>query len=88
LEESLTQQQLVVLLDQWVGDEIAVRVVSDSDDLIAVFQGRLCGRSVEKQPALFWPLHATDQRRHIEQPGISAPGTIPGRLSARGTVRA
>jgi hypothetical protein len=70
LEESLTQQQLVVLLDQWVGGEIAVRVVSDSDDLIAVFQGRLCGRSSAKQPALFWPLRTTDQRRHIEQPGI------------------
>ena len=53
-------------LDEWVGTEVAVRVVSDSDDLIAVFQGRLAGRWTAKQPALFWPLDG----KHIEQPGI------------------
>jgi hypothetical protein len=70
LDEPLTQQQLVVLLEQWVGDEVAVRVVSGSDDLIAVFQGRLCGRSLGKQPALFWPLDTTGQSQRLEQPGI------------------
>ena len=53
-----------------VGGELAVRVVSDSDDLIAVFQGRLCERPVGKQPALFWLLGTTDQRQHLEQPRI------------------
>jgi hypothetical protein len=62
----LTQQQLVALLDDWVGAEVALRVVSGSDDLIAVFQGRLAVRSAAKQPALFWPLDG----EHIEQPGI------------------
>ena len=49
---------------------MAVRVVSDGDDLIAVFQGRLDSRSAGKQPALFWPLRADEQREHVEQPGI------------------
>lgn len=60
----------MVLLDEWVGSEVAVRVVSDSDDLITVFEGRLSERSAGKQPALFWPLRPTDQSPHLEQPGI------------------
>jgi hypothetical protein len=66
----LVQQQLAALLDEWVGAEVAVRVVSDSDDLIAVFQGRLARRSAAKQPALFWPLRTSGDGEHIEQPGI------------------
>ena len=64
------QQQLVALLDEWVGTAVAIRVVSDSDDLIAVFQGRLAPRSAAKQPALFWPLDTSEDGEHIEQPGI------------------
>jgi len=60
----------VVLLDRWVGSVVAVRVVSDGDDLIAVSQGRLSERSAGKQPALFWPLRTTEQPQHLEQPGI------------------
>jgi hypothetical protein len=70
MEEPLAQRQLMSLLDQWVGDEVSIRVVSDSDDLIAVFQGRLGGRSAGKQPALFWPLSTADDCEHLEQPGI------------------
>jgi hypothetical protein len=66
----LTQQQLIALLDEWVGAEVAVRVVSDTDDLIAVFKGRLARRSAGKQPALFWPLRTSDDGKHIEQPGV------------------
>jgi hypothetical protein len=70
VEEPLPQEQVIALLDRWVGGEVVIRVVSDSDDLIAVFQGRLGGRSAGKQPALFWPLSTTDDRGHWEQPGI------------------
>ena len=68
--EPLTQEQAVALLDEWVGGEVAVRVVSDGDDLLAVFQGRLCGRSAGKQPALFWPLRTSAHSQHLEQPGV------------------
>jgi hypothetical protein len=70
VEEPLAQEQLVALLDRWVGGEVAVRVVNDSDELMAVFQGRLGRRSAEKGPALFWPLHTAEQSQHLEQPGI------------------
>ena len=86
VEEPLTQAQLVVLLDGWVGSEVAVRVVSDGDDLIAVFQGRLCDRSAGKQPALFWPLRPTDQSPHREQPGIYLhPGRFQGASAHEGS---
>jgi hypothetical protein len=68
--EPLTQQQFVVILDQWVGSQVAVRVVNHSDDLVAVFRGRLGGRSTGKQPALFWPLRTPGDSEHLEQPGI------------------
>jgi hypothetical protein len=67
--EPLDYQQLVAVLDDWVGDRVAIRVVAESDDLVAVFLGTLGGRTEEKRPALFWPLHTTD-RHHFERPGI------------------
>jgi hypothetical protein len=70
MKEALTQQQLISRLDEWMGADVAVRVVSDGDDLIAVFQGRLGHRSAGKQPALFWPLETVDERPYLEQPGI------------------
>jgi hypothetical protein len=69
VKEPLAQQQLIALLDEWVGAEVAIRVVSDSDDLIAVSQGRLGPCSAGKSPALFWPLRGTGDD-HFEQPGI------------------
>jgi hypothetical protein len=69
----LTQQQLVALLDEWVGSEVAVRVVSDGDDLIAVLRGRVGRRSEAKQPALFWPLLARDRAQVVEN-GLEEPG--------------
>jgi hypothetical protein len=68
-DQRLSQQQLVALLDQWVGREVAVRVVSSGDDLLAVFQGRLGPRTAAKAPALFWPLAVTGEQ-HAEQPGL------------------
>jgi len=70
MDKPLTQQQLAALLDQWVDSEVTIRVVSEGDDLVAVFQGRLGTRTEDKQPALFWPLHTSDQSHHFEQPGI------------------
>jgi hypothetical protein len=68
--EPLTQQQFVAILDQWVDSEVAVRVVSDRDDLVGVFRGRLGGRSAGKPPALFWPLRTPGDSEHLELPGI------------------
>ena len=66
----LTQQQVAALLDRWVGSEVTIRVVSEGDVLLAVFQGRLGARTDSKHPALFWPLQSSDQSDHFEQPGI------------------
>jgi hypothetical protein len=62
----------VATLDRLTGQEVALRVVSDSDDLIAVFLGQLGKQSVEKQPALFWPLAHSPaaEHDHAEKPGV------------------
>ena len=57
-------------LDAWAGAEIAVRVVSDSDDLIAVWIGRLGEREQSRAPALFWPVTSPAEHEHDERPGI------------------
>lgn len=44
------------------GQRVAVRIVAETDDLVAVFHGRLGAESAEKHPARFWP---------IDQPGPS-----------------
>jgi len=70
MRKPLTQQQLVAVLDGWVDREVSVRVVSDSDELIAVFQGCLGTRSPRKQPSLFWPVRGPRESQHLEEPGI------------------
>lgn len=57
-------------LDRWVERQVTVRVVAEPDQLLAVFAGRLEQRTVEKQPALFWPLHTAGQGPHPEKPGV------------------
>lgn len=52
--------ELIRILDRWVGSRVVVRVVASSDDLVAVFTGRLGGRSSEKHPALFWPIESPE----------------------------
>ena len=87
MDKALTQQQLAALLDQWVDSEVTIRVVSEGDDLIAVFRGRLNVRTEDKQPALFWPLQASDQSHHFEQPGyISIPSASTRPWRVRGTL--
>jgi hypothetical protein len=70
MDKPLTHEQLVAVLDQWVGSLVTIRVVSESADLLAVFRGALDGRTDEKQPALFWPLRTPGQSHHFERPGI------------------
>jgi hypothetical protein len=67
---SVSRQEFGEILDRWVGLEIAVRVVTGADDLLAVFCGRLDRQSEEKHPALFWPVEVPGQPEHAERPGI------------------
>jgi hypothetical protein len=70
VNKPLTRQQVAAVLDRWVGSDVTIRVVSEGHILLLVFQGKLGVRADSKHPALFWPLHASDQRDHFEQPGI------------------
>jgi hypothetical protein len=66
----LTFDEIAAALDGLAGCAVTVRVVSASDDLVAVFYGELGRRSDEKHPALFWPLGTTGQTPAAERPGI------------------
>jgi hypothetical protein len=51
--------ELLAVLGRWKGSPVVVRVVATaSNELVAVFRGRLQDRSREKHPALFWPVEA------------------------------
>ena len=67
---ALDQPTLTTVLDSWAGAEVAVRIVSEGDDLITVSIGRLGARETTKEPALFWPLVGQSHHEHDEQPGI------------------
>src|SRR3954471_4176859 len=56
LNTELNQDQLVAALDEWVGAEIAVRVVGGGDERLGVCRRRLGGFTSAKHPALFWPV--------------------------------
>jgi hypothetical protein len=63
-------QGVAELLDGWQGTEVSVRIiVGDQNELIAVFSGRLEGRSDEKHPSLFWPLTEAPSP-DAERPGV------------------
>ena len=63
--------RLAELLEGWAGHPVAVRLVAQTDELVAVFGGTLGARSGEKHPTWFWPLepdgptHPTLERRGI-----------------------
>src|SRR3954471_20398175 len=65
-------RELSDLLDTWENDPVAVRVVSTSDDLIAVFAGTLGARNDEKSPSAFWPVGDRGTQAPFEQSGIYA----------------
>ena len=63
--------RLAGVLDQWVNGPVTVRIVSASDDLLAVFAGTLGSRSEELHPPLFWPVEGADRHlRTVERRGI------------------
>jgi hypothetical protein len=67
MRRQLTREELAEALDRWTGRMVAVRVVTEGDDLIAVFLGELGARSDEKHPALFWPLASATAPRHADR---------------------
>jgi len=66
-----SRSELLEVLDGWQGQPVSVRVVTTTDDLIAVFAGTLGARSSTKGSSLFWPLEAA-ARGLAERPGIYA----------------
>lgn len=71
--QPLNLEQCAEILDGWAGRIVAVRVVAERDDLLAVFRGELGARSPEKRPALFWPLTTGPDAAgmpHVEVPGL------------------
>lgn len=71
MRKSLTQDELVIVLDRWAGQDVAVRVIALGDELMAVFRGRLGARTADKQPALFWPLDLRPRTTaEAEEPGV------------------
>lgn len=65
--------ELSDVLDQWRDTHVAVRVVTSTDELVAVFSGELGDRSAAKGDSLFWPVELTPSATTgLEQPGIYA----------------
>ena len=63
--------RLASVLDEWVNGRVAVRIVSASDDLLAVFAGTLGCRSEERHPPLFWPIEGAGRNpRTVERRGL------------------
>ena len=51
--------ELIAILGRWTGSQVVVRLIAAaSDDLVAVFTGRLREPSHEAHPALFWPVES------------------------------
>lgn len=65
----MTEAEAVVALDGWQGAAVAVRITTDSDQLVAVFCGWLQKQSQAKAPALFWPIEQATSPP-AEDPGI------------------
>ena len=67
------RSELLEVLDRWHRQRVAVRVVTSTDDLVAVFAGKLGARSSAKGPSLFWPVELEEPARGLlEQPGVYA----------------
>ncbi len=59
MDASQPDGELLTVLGRWKGSPVVVRVVATaSNELVAVFRGRLLDRSSEKHPALFWPVES------------------------------
>ena len=67
------EHELLNVLDEWRGHHVAIRVVADRDDIVAVFAGRLGARSSTKGESLFWPVALEGAASGwLEAPGIYA----------------
>ena len=65
--------ELLDVLDRWRGRRIAVRLVAQTDELVAVFSGKLGSRSAAQGSSLFWPVELDSAAApELEQPGIYA----------------
>ena len=63
--------RLTGVLDDWANGPVAVRIVTATDDLLAVFAGTLGSRSEELHPPLFWPVEGADRNpRTVERRGL------------------
>ena len=63
--------RLTGVLDDWANGPVAVRIVTATDDLLAVFAGILGSRSGEFHPPLFWPVDGADRNlRTVERRGL------------------
>ena len=69
-ERLLSCDELIAVLDGWVGQRVAVRVVSEANDLLTVSHGVLGERSPAKHPSVWWPLDDQAQDAGYEAPGI------------------
>jgi hypothetical protein len=65
-------RELSAVLDAWVNQAVSVRIVTEADDLVAVFSGTLGPCSNEKSPSAFWPVHLDAAPAELERPGIYA----------------
>ena len=63
--------RLTDALSRWKGSPVAVRVVAETDELVAVFTGILGARSPEEHPLCFWPIEPGDQAfETLERRGV------------------
>ena len=76
MPRALTEAELVALLEGWRGHEVAVRVVDANDEIVAVFRGRLGGRTDARHPSVFWPLGDSPPSVTDEQSGIYVHGGL------------
>jgi hypothetical protein len=62
--------ELLAVLARWEGSQTVVRVVSAvPNELVAIFTGRLHGKTDEKHPAYFWPVESP-KPPEVERTGI------------------
>jgi hypothetical protein len=67
---ALTEAELVTLLDEWRGHDVAVRVIDPNDNLVAVFTGRIGERTDARHPSVFWPLGDAPEVVTAERSGL------------------
>jgi hypothetical protein len=73
VRRSVTEDELVAVLDRWAGTPVAVRVVTCGAELVVVLRGRLSRRTGAKHPSVFWPVECEGRARgsdEAEEPGV------------------